>query len=54
MKYLLLAVIVFSLLTVFELQREYKKNQLSKVTLAVISTAEVISALISLLLLFKL
>lgn len=47
MKWLLLVVVAFSLITIFELQKEYKKNNVSKNAFAVMMALEGLAAIIS-------
>lgn len=52
MKWLLIIVIVFSLLTIFELYNEYKKHNITKKIYHIIATMETVAAIISFVLLF--
>lgn len=51
MKWLLIIVIVFSLLTIFELYNEYKKHNITKKIYCIIATMETVAAIISFVLL---
>lgn len=52
MKWLLIIVIVFSLLTIFELYNEYKKHNITKKIYCIIAGMETAAAIISFVLLF--
>lgn len=52
MKWLLIIVIIFSLLTIFELYNEYKKHNITKKIYHIIATMETVAAIISFVLLF--
>lgn len=52
MKWLLIIVVAFSLLTVFELYNEYKKHNITKKAYCIIATMETVAAIISFALLF--
>lgn len=52
MKWLLIIVIVFSSLTIFELYNEYKKHNITKKRYCIIAAMETVVAIISLFALF--
>lgn len=52
MKWSLIIVIVFSLITIFELYKEYKKHNISKKKYLIISVMEAVAVIISFWLFF--
>lgn len=54
MKWMLIIVIVFSLITIFEMHKEYKQSRLSRKTYTIIAAMEGAAAAIALVLLFVL
>ncbi len=52
MKWLLIIVVIFSILTIFELHKEQKQNGVSKKCFVLVAAMESIAAIISIILLY--
>ncbi len=52
MKWLLIIVAIFSILTIFELHKEQKQNRVSKKCFTLVAVMESIAAIVSIVLLF--